>query len=179
MSIPKKRPGVALFTGSYAMADAARVMFLASFTFQPQLFCGMDKQNVLFVCTHNSARSQMAEGLLRANYGDRFNAFSAGTHPSRVNPFATQAMALLGIDLSGHTSDAVDAYADTPMDYVVTVCDAAQESCPYFPARVRVLHRSFQDPSATEGTDEDKLAAFIRIRDEINTWLDTAVQTWA
>lgn len=120
----------------------------------------------------------MAEGLLRAYYGDRFNAFSAGTAPSRVNPFATQAMAQLGIDLSGHTSDAVEAYVDTPMDYVVTVCDSARESCPYFPARVRIIHHSFQDPSATEGTDADKLAAFVRIRDEIKSWMDEAVQEW-
>ena len=87
----------------------------------------MEKQKILFVCTHNSSRSQMAEGLLRAYYGDHYEVYSAGTQPSGVNPFATQAMEDLGIDLSGHRSDHVDAYAETPMDYVVTVCDSARD----------------------------------------------------
>ncbi len=134
----------------------------------------MEKQKILFVCTHNSSRSQMAEGLLRAYYGDHYEVYSAGTQPSGVNPFATQAMEDLGIDLSGHRSDHVDAYADTPMDYVVTVCDSARESCPYIPARQQNIHRRFEDPSAVTGADAEKLAAFRRIRDEIRTWLDEA-----
>ncbi len=132
----------------------------------------MPKETVLFVCTHNSARSQMAEGLLRARHGNRYEVFSAGTAPSTVHPFAIEAMRDLGIDLSGHRSDHVDAYAAQPMDHVVTVCDAARETCPYLPARKRNLHHSFEDPSAVAGTDAQRLAAFRRIRDEIDAWLE-------
>ncbi|NNF57221.1 MAG: arsenate reductase ArsC [Rhodothermaceae bacterium] len=128
---------------------------------------------VLFVCTHNSARSQMAEGLLRARYGDRYRALSAGTAPGGVNPFAVAAMRELGIDLSGHTSDHVEAFADEALDYVVTVCDSAREACPYIPARKRNLHESFPDPSAVEGSDDEKLAAFRTVRDKIGEWIDT------
>jgi arsenate reductase len=127
---------------------------------------------VLFVCTHNSSRSQMAEGLLRDRYGDRYRVRSAGTSPGGVNPFAVEVMEEIGIDLSDHTSDHVDAYADTPLDIVVTVCDDAVESCPYVPARKQNLHRGFDDPSAVEGTDEEKRAAFRRIRDELVDWID-------
>ena len=128
---------------------------------------------VLFVCTHNSARSQMAEGLLRARYGDRYRALSAGTAPGGVNPFAAEVMRELGIDLSGHTSDHVDAFADEALDYVVTVCDSAREACPYIPARKQNLHESFPDPSAAEGSDAEKLAVFRQVRDQIASWLDT------
>lgn len=133
----------------------------------------MSKESVLFVCTHNSARSQMAEGLLRTLHGDCFEVYSAGTEPSGVNPFAARAMGELGIDLSDHHSKHVDTFADRGIDYVVTVCDSARETCPYLPARKRNLHHSFEDPSAVEGSDADKLAAFRRIRDEIRTWLET------
>ena len=132
----------------------------------------MPKETVLFVCTHNSSRSQMAEGLLRAYYGDRYDVYSAGTQPSGVNPFAVEAMRDLGIDLSGHRSEHVDQFAETPMDYVVTVCDSARENCPYFPAQQQNIHHSFEDPSAVDGADAAKLAAFRRIRDEIKDWLD-------
>ena len=132
----------------------------------------MEKQKVLFVCTHNASRSQMAEGLLRTYYGDRYDVYSAGTQPSGVNRFAIEAMEDLGIDLSGHRSDHVDAYAETPMDYVVTVCDSARESCPYIPARQRNIHHRFEDPSTVEGADAAKRAAFRRIRNEIRAWLD-------
>lgn len=132
----------------------------------------MAKETVLFVCTHNSSRSQMAEGLLRAYYGNRYAAYSAGTQPSGVNPFAIEAMRDLDIDLSGHSSDHIDAFADQPMDHVVTVCDSAREHCPYLPARRRNIHHRFEDPSAVEGTDAEKLAAFRHIRDEIKAWLD-------
>jgi len=114
----------------------------------------------------------MAEGLLRAYYGSRYDVYSAGTQPSGVNPFAIEAMRDLGIDLSGHRSEHVEGFAETPMDYVVTVCDSARESCPYLPARLRNIHHSFEDPSAVDGTDAMKLAAFRRIRDEIKHWLD-------
>ncbi len=127
---------------------------------------------VLFVCTHNSARSQMAEGLLRARYGDRFRVLSAGTEPGGVNPFAIKAMAEVDIDISGHTSDHVDEYVSEPLEYVVTVCDSAKEACPYVPALKKNIHKSFPDPSAATGSDEDKLAAFRTVRDQIATWLD-------
>lgn len=127
---------------------------------------------VLFVCTHNSSRSQMAEGLLRDRYGDRYEVRSAGTEPGGVNPFAVEVMDEIGIDLSGHTSDHVDAYADAPHDVVVTVCDDAAENCPYIPARKENLHRGFEDPSALSGTDDEKRAAFRRIRDELADWID-------
>ena len=103
---------------------------------------------VLFVCTHNSSRSQMAEGLLRDRYGDQYEVCSAGTEPGGVNPFAVQVMDEIGIDISDHTSDSVDAYADTTHDIVATVCDDAAENCPYIPARTENLHRGFDDPSA-------------------------------
>jgi len=131
------------------------------------------KKRVLFVCTHNAARSQMAEGLLRTLAGDRYEVYSAGTEPSRVHPLAIAAMQELGIDLSEHRSEHVDAYAGLQMDYVITVCDNAKESCPYVPARERILHRSFEDPSATLGSGEERLAAFRRVRDEIKSWLET------
>lgn len=114
----------------------------------------------------------MAEGLLRARYGDRYEAFSAGTHPGAVNPLAVRAMSELGIDLSGHRSKSVEAVGEQPMDFVVTVCDSAKESCPYVPARERIIHHSFEDPSSVEGSDEIRIAAFRRIRDEIETWID-------
>lgn len=134
----------------------------------------MAKPSILFVCTHNSARSQMAEGLLRARHGERFDAYSAGTEPGGVNPFAVKAMRELGIDITDHRSEHIDAYAGRPIDYVVTVCDSAREACPYFPAREKNIHQSFEDPSAATGTDEEKLAVFRRVRDEIDAWLETS-----
>lgn len=130
------------------------------------------KASVLFVCTHNSARSQMAEGLLRHRYGDRYAVYSAGTEPSGVNPFAIEAMRDMGIDISGHTSESIDAYTDQSIDYVVTVCDSAKENCPYFPARRQNMHQSFPDPSAATGSDAEKLDTFRRVRDDIAAWLD-------
>ncbi|WP_103020335.1 arsenate reductase ArsC [Salinibacter altiplanensis] len=127
---------------------------------------------VLFVCTHNASRSQMAEGLLRDRYGDRYEVYSAGTNPRGVNPFAVEVMEEIGIDISGHTSDHVDACADTPLDIVVTVCDDAAENCPYIPAREQNLHRGFDDPSAVDGTDAETRAAFQRVRDELADWID-------
>lgn len=127
---------------------------------------------VLFVCTHNSARSQMAEGLLRARYGDRYRALSAGTAPGGVNPFAVEVMREVGVDLGDHTSKHVDAVAEEPLDVVVTVCDSAKEACPYIPSRKANLHRSFPDPSTATGSDDDKRAAFRAVRDDIAAWID-------
>lgn len=124
-------------------------------------------RRVLFLCTHNSARSQMAEGLLRAWGGDRFEAHSAGTEASVVRPLAIMVMAELGIDISAHTSKRLDVYAGQSFDDAITVCDDAKEACPYFPGAARQLHWSFDDPSAATGTEEERLAFFRRVRDEI------------
>jgi arsenate reductase len=121
---------------------------------------------VLFLCTHNSARSQMAEGFLRALAGDRFEAGSAGTEKTVVNPLAIRAMAERGIDISGHTSK---LYSDLESwDYLITVCDDANERCPWVPGPVKRLHWSFPDPSRAIGTEEERLAVFRRVRDRIH-----------
>ena len=130
-----------------------------------------EKLIVLFVCTHNSSRSQMAEGLLRAFCRDSCEVYSAGTAPSGVSPFAVEVMHEIGIDMGDHTSDHVGGYASLPPDYVVTVCDSAREACPFVPARVRFIHHRFADPRAVEGTDQEKLAAFRQVRDQIQVWL--------
>ena len=128
--------------------------------------------SVLFVCTHNSARSQLAEGLLRARHGDRYEAFSAGTVARGVHPLAADALREAGIDPSGQTSKTIDRLGDRVFDVVVTVCDNAREACPYLPARVRNVHHAFRDPSAVAGTVADRRAAFRAVRDEIAAWLD-------
>jgi arsenate reductase len=123
---------------------------------------------VLFLCVHNSARSQMAEGLLRTIAGYRFEAFSAGAEATDIRPLAIRAMAEVGIDISGQRSKTVSEFQGQAFDWVVTVCDDAKEACPYFPGD-RQLHWSFDDPSAAEGTEEERLAVFRRVRDEIAT----------
>ncbi len=127
----------------------------------------MDKQRVLFLCTHNSARSQMAEGLMRSRYGDRFEVASAGTEATRVHPLATRAMAEVGIDLRGHISKTLDQLGDQPWDYVITVCDSANERCPIFPRKTSRLHWSFPDPSQATGSEKDRLDVFRRVRDAL------------
>jgi arsenate reductase (thioredoxin) len=129
----------------------------------------MHKQRVLILCTGNSARSQMAEGLLRHLAGDRFEAFSAGTEPAGLNENAVQAMAELGLDISRHRSKSVNEFAGQQFDYVITVCDKANESCPVFPAAGRRLHHSFPDPAAAP--KEEQLSAFRTVRDQILTWI--------
>jgi len=128
------------------------------------------KQTVLFLCTHNSARSQMAEALLPALYPDRFETASAGVEPTQVHPLAIKVMAEIGIDLSAHRSKPVDDFWGQEFDYVVTVCDGARETCPFFPGR-NLVHQSFDDPAAAQGTEEQRLAVFRRVRDEIKAWL--------
>jgi len=135
----------------------------------------MDKKKLLFICTQNSARSQMAEGLLRFMYGDRFEVFSAGTKPFRVNPFAIEAMKKAGIDISGHRSKSIDEFMDMDIDYAITVCDSAKESCPYFPSAKVLHHHSFSDPAAVIGSNEVILAEFERVRDEIRLWIEEAI----
>lgn len=129
------------------------------------------KQSVLFICTHNSARSQMAEGLLNHYMGDRYEAVSAGTEATRVNPFAVQALQELGIDIAHHRSKSIEEFRGRSFDTVVTVCDNARESCPFFPGR-RVIHKSFPDPSRAAGDDGQVLQSFRRVRDEIRHWLE-------
>jgi arsenate reductase len=128
----------------------------------------VNKQRVLFLCTHNSARSQMAEGFLRSLAGDRFEVASAGTETTRVHPLAIRAMADVGIDISRHTSKVVDEFVKQPWDYVITVCDAANEGCPVFPQKASRLHWSFEDPSRATGSDDQRLEVFRRVRDQIN-----------
>ncbi len=131
----------------------------------------MKKQKVLILCTGNSARSQMAEGLLRQLAGDRFEVESAGTIASFVRPQAIAAMAEIGIDISNHRSKCLDEFLDVPFDYVITVCDNAKESCPIFPGRAERIHWSFDDPTEAEGDADAQLAVFRRVRDEIKTRL--------
>lgn len=130
-----------------------------------------DKRRVLILCTGNSARSQMAEGLLRHDAGDRFEVFSAGTRPSQVRPEAIAVMRELGIDISGHRSKSVDEFSGQSFDYVLTVCDNAKESCPVFPGKTVMIHRSFEDPAALQGSEEERLALFRRVRDELRRYL--------
>ena len=113
----------------------------------------------------------MAEGLLRHDAGDRFYVFSAGTKPSRVRSEAIAVMRELGIDISGHRSKSVDEFAGQPFDYVLTVCDSARETCPIFPGNVRTVHQNFDDPAAFEGSEEERLGRFRRIRDEMRAFL--------
>jgi arsenate reductase len=113
----------------------------------------------------------MAEGLLRHDSGDRFEVFSAGTKPGSVRPEAIAAMRELGIDISGHRSKSVDEFDGQRFNYVLTVCDNAKDSCPVFPGTTAAMHRSFEDPAAVQGSDEDKLTAFRRVRDQLRTFL--------
>jgi len=127
----------------------------------------MNKQRVLILCTGNSARSQMAEGLLRHDEGDRFEAFSAGVEPSEMRPLAIEAMRELGIDISGQRSKSVDEFSGEEFDYVITVCDNANERCPVFPGKTKRIHWSFEDPAAATGDETAQLAVFRRVRDQI------------
>ena len=126
-----------------------------------------NKTRVLFLCTHNSARSQMAEGLLRHLAGDRFEAMSAGTEATHVRPLAVRAMEEIGVDISGQESKTLERYLQRPFDYVITVCDDANEACPFFPGAANRLHWSFEDPSGVEGSEEERLAVFRSVRDRI------------
>ena len=129
------------------------------------------KKRVLILCTGNSARSQMAEGLLRHDAGDRFEVESAGTHPSSVRPEAIAVMAELGIDISQSRSKSVREFEGQPFDYVITVCDSARESCPLFFGAAHRRHHSFEDPAAFTGSAEQRLEVFRRVRDELRTYL--------
>ena len=129
------------------------------------------KKKVLFLCSHNSARSQMAEGLLKTMYGNRFEVHSAGLQPTEVSPYAIEVLKEIGIDISNNISKRIDIYKDINFDYVATVCDQARESCPFFPGKI-IIHKDFKDPSNTKGDVVDILHEFRRIRDEIKTWIE-------
>jgi arsenate reductase len=137
-----------------------------------------DRLRVLILCTGNSARSQMAEGILRHDGGDQFEVYSAGTKASFVRSEAIQVMREIGIDISGHRSKSVDEFIGQEFDYVITVCDNAKESCPIFPGRAERIHRGFEDPPAPGAADEaTTLAIFRRVRDEIRDWMESFIAT--
>lgn len=130
------------------------------------------KRRVLFLCTHNSARSQMAEGYLRVRYGDRYEAYSAGTEVTTLHPIAVAVMQEIGIDISGQRAKPLSEFAGMEMDIVVTVCDSAKAACPFFPWAKETLHITFPDPGGVAGTVESVHGAFREVRDQITGWID-------
>jgi len=130
-----------------------------------------NKTRVLILCTGNSARSQMAEGLLRHDHGERFEVESAGTNPSFVRPEAITVMREVGVDISGHRSKHVEEFGAQQFDYVITVCDNARETCPVYFGKAQKLHHDFEDPAALTGSEEQRLALFRRVRDELRSYL--------
>jgi arsenate reductase len=133
-------------------------------------------QRVLILCTGNSARSQMAEGLLRHLAGGTFEVVSAGINPTKVRPEAVTVMHEMGIDISGHRSKSVEEFVGQEFDVVITVCDSARESCPVFPARTKRIHWSIEDPAAVVGSEDQKLDAFRRVRDDLGGYLQGFIQ---
>ncbi|MBN1833384.1 MAG: arsenate reductase ArsC [Deltaproteobacteria bacterium] len=131
-----------------------------------------EQKKVLFICTHNSARSQIAEGLMNTFFGDDYIAWSAGIEPTQVNPYAIKVMEEVGIDVTGHHSKGMESFLDQDFDYVITVCDHANEACPYFPGGKERIHKGFEDPTLIEGPEEAKLSGFRRARDKIKAWLE-------
>ena len=136
------------------------------------------KLRILILCTGNSARSQMAEGILRHDGGERFEVFSAGTKASIVRPEAIQVMREIGLDISGHRSKNVDEFIGQEFDYVITVCDHANEICPVFAGKTQRLHHSFEDPpSLNVRTDEHRLNIFRKVRDDIREWMKNFIHS--
>jgi arsenate reductase len=135
-----------------------------------------EKKRVLFLCTGNSCRSQMAEAWTKHLKGDQFEAYSAGVKPKDIDPRAIKAMAEAGLDISGQKSKDVDALGSTEFDYVITLCDNARESCPYFPAKTRLIHRGFDDPpklAEKSKNEEEAMTHYRRVRDEIRAFVET------
>jgi len=128
------------------------------------------KQKALFICTHNSTRSQMAESLLNSLHGDEYEGYSPGIKATKVNPCVVKVMAEIGIDLSHQHSKSIEEFHGEIFDYVVTVCDHAKETCPFFPGKT-ILHKSFDNPSSFTGTEEEILEQVRRVRDEIRNWI--------
>ncbi len=136
-----------------------------------------EPKRVLILCTGNSARSQMAEGLLRSMGIEGFEVYSAGTESHRVNPLAIEAMREIGIDIRDHRSKSVDEFRGQSFDYIITVCDNAKQNCPVFPANTRRIHWSFEDPAEAAGDEAARLAVFRRVRDEIKERLQEFVKS--
>ena len=128
------------------------------------------RKKVLFLCTHNSARSQIAEGLLNAFHGDRYEAYSAGVTPTKLNTYVVKSMAEIGIDISKYRSKSIEEFRGQTFDCVVTVCDSAKETCPFFPGK-KNIHHSFEDPSQFEGSDEQILEEVRKVRNKIKEWI--------
>jgi arsenate reductase (thioredoxin) len=135
------------------------------------------EKRVLFICTHNSARSQMAEGLMNALPGNQYEAFSAGTEPSQVNPYAIKSMSEINIDISTNSSKNIYEFEGLEFNYIITVCDNAKERCPVFPGGGKHIHKGFTDPSRAKGSDDQKLMAFRMVRDEIRDWIKKNFQS--
>ena len=132
----------------------------------------MEKESILFICVHNSARSQMAEGLFRHYHGEKYNVYSAGSDPLGVHPISVMIMAEIGIDISKHKSKSLKEFEGQEMDYVVTVCGNSQDACPFFASGKKYFHQSFEDPSAFIGTEEEKIERFRAVRDDLKKWLE-------
>jgi len=130
------------------------------------------KKRVLFICTHNAARSQMAEGYLRSRYGDQYEAFSAGTDATTIHPIAISVMQEIGIDISSQRAKTLSDLAGMEMDIVVTVCDSARAACPFFPSTKETLHIAFPDPGEVVGSEERIITVFRVVRDQITGWID-------
>jgi arsenate reductase len=139
----------------------------------------MQKTRILVLCTGNSARSQMGEGLFRDEGGGGYEVSSAGTKPSQVRPEAIAVMREIGIDISGNRSKSVDEFAGQAFDFVVTVCDSARDNCPVLPGATKRIHWSLEDPAAVEGPEDERLAAFRRIRDQLRERVKAFVYEWA
>lgn len=133
------------------------------------------KHKILFLCTHNSCRSQMAEGLLQSMYPAQYEPYSAGTEKTRVHPDTIKVMKEIGIDISNQSSKTVNEFKDKSFDLVITVCDKAKKICPFFPGK-KVIHKSFPDPSKVQGTDEECLIGFRKTRDKIKIWIEKTFQ---
>jgi arsenate reductase len=133
------------------------------------------RKKVLFICTNNSARSQMAEGLLRHVYGNEYAVYSAGTNPTRIHPKAVMVMKEIGIDISGQKAKNISIYKEKRFDYVITVCDKAREACPFFPGGEKIIHKSFEDPANNNNHDSEiySLMKFRKVRNSISLWIQT------
>lgn len=137
----------------------------------------LEKKKILILCTGNSARSQMAEGLLKHICPSKYEVYSAGTKPSIVRPEAVKVLEEIGIDISANRSKSVEEFAGKEIDYVLTVCDNAKENCPFFPAKTKIIHHSFNDPAEIQGNEEVRLSAFRKTRDEIKNYLSEIVES--
>ncbi len=135
-----------------------------------------EKKSILVLCTGNSARSQMAEGLLKHICQNKYGIYSAGSKPGIVRPEAIKVLDEIGIDISGNRSKSIDEFADKEIDYILTVCDNAKENCPYFPAKTKIIHHSFEDPAEVEGSENTRIEAFRKVRDSIRNYLPDFVK---